>query len=353
MTTIKEAKQQADRVTLRLKELGIIIKRAYALEAVAAFHNQPDWNHLVATLEAGEASVTPSANKDNFLSDVHKKFSDFEDSRITMLCMSPGNGKTTMLLSCLQDAIRRGENAVFIDCAGSAKKSMFPESMLQHCTFVDVTINSDGYYEPANIPESVNGIVVYNARFSIPMEKFERVVNQARFYKFIENVSSSLPERFTRSLRYVLIDEFSRTFSEINVDFESLFNRLFLANSSLKLIISSQMMDVSFAKTNENFTAIIDDCILSRITNSGLLKEYLLKSDANLICPDEINELTTVDFGDEKQFIKNISVLVPFKMYQTSGVKPTIWKNKPIAFTNNSEFLYFENFLNSLYKREA
>lgn len=46
--TLKEAKQQADRLSARLAELGVAIKRTQALEAIAAVHNYADWNRFQA-----------------------------------------------------------------------------------------------------------------------------------------------------------------------------------------------------------------------------------------------------------------------------------------------------------------
>ncbi|HGK7311131.1 TPA: hypothetical protein ACJ51G_001109 [Aeromonas hydrophila subsp. hydrophila] len=53
---IKTAKLQADKMSARLKQLGVVIKRTQCLEAIAAINNYPDWNRFSAALASGAAS---------------------------------------------------------------------------------------------------------------------------------------------------------------------------------------------------------------------------------------------------------------------------------------------------------
>lgn len=50
---IKTAKSQAEKMSTRLKQLGVEIKRTQCLEAIAAIYNYPDWNRFVAAVESG------------------------------------------------------------------------------------------------------------------------------------------------------------------------------------------------------------------------------------------------------------------------------------------------------------
>ncbi|MBP8275554.1 MAG: hypothetical protein KAX55_01500 [Propionivibrio sp.] len=52
--SLREAKNQATRLTARLKTLGVEIKRTQALEGVAAVHNFTDWNRMQASLAADD-----------------------------------------------------------------------------------------------------------------------------------------------------------------------------------------------------------------------------------------------------------------------------------------------------------
>lgn len=52
--SLREVKKQADRLTARLKTLGVEIKRTQALEGVAAVHDFTDWNRMQASLAADD-----------------------------------------------------------------------------------------------------------------------------------------------------------------------------------------------------------------------------------------------------------------------------------------------------------
>lgn len=50
---LKQAKSQATKLSTRLKQLGVDIKRTQSLEAIAAINNYPDWNRFSAAIESG------------------------------------------------------------------------------------------------------------------------------------------------------------------------------------------------------------------------------------------------------------------------------------------------------------
>lgn len=59
---IKTAKAQADKMSARLKQLGVEIKRTQCLEAIAAINNHPSWNHFcaaVGSVPEGAAPLVP------------------------------------------------------------------------------------------------------------------------------------------------------------------------------------------------------------------------------------------------------------------------------------------------------
>ncbi|ENC6657639.1 hypothetical protein ABKY47_002088 [Aeromonas hydrophila] len=60
---IKIAKSQAEKMSARLKQLGVEIKRTQCLEAIAAINNYPDWNRFSAAMVSGSAvaSAIPTA----------------------------------------------------------------------------------------------------------------------------------------------------------------------------------------------------------------------------------------------------------------------------------------------------
>ncbi|HGE8241100.1 hypothetical protein LZT27_14175 [Aeromonas veronii] len=58
---IKTAKSQAEKMSTRLKQLGVEIKRTQCLEAIAAINNYPDWNRFSAAMASGSAVISAIA----------------------------------------------------------------------------------------------------------------------------------------------------------------------------------------------------------------------------------------------------------------------------------------------------
>ncbi|MFM5296730.1 glyoxalase superfamily protein [Aeromonas veronii] len=56
---IKTAKAQADKMSARLKQLGVEIKRTQCLEAIAAINNHPSWNHFCAAVGSVPEGAAP------------------------------------------------------------------------------------------------------------------------------------------------------------------------------------------------------------------------------------------------------------------------------------------------------
>lgn len=67
---IKTAKAQADKMSARLKQLGVEIKRTQCLEAIAAINNHPSWNHFcaaVGSVPEGAAPLVPEQVMDRYI----------------------------------------------------------------------------------------------------------------------------------------------------------------------------------------------------------------------------------------------------------------------------------------------
>lgn len=67
---IKTAKSQAEKMSTRLKQLGIEIKRTQCLEAIAAINNYPDWNRFSAAMASGSAvisAITPAQVMERYI----------------------------------------------------------------------------------------------------------------------------------------------------------------------------------------------------------------------------------------------------------------------------------------------
>lgn len=60
---IKTAKAQADKMSVRLKQLGVEIKRTQCLEAIAAINNYPSWNHFRAAIGSSTEGGAPHATE--------------------------------------------------------------------------------------------------------------------------------------------------------------------------------------------------------------------------------------------------------------------------------------------------
>ena len=87
--SIAEAKSQADRLTARLNELGVNLKRTHALEAIAAIYNYSDWNRFQAAASEVDLPVElPTEPKEATISNY---------GRHKVIALRPGEGKSTML----------------------------------------------------------------------------------------------------------------------------------------------------------------------------------------------------------------------------------------------------------------
>jgi hypothetical protein len=206
--SLREAKQQADRLSSRLKDLGVDIKRTQALEGIAAVHNFSDWNRFQANLDSSAAgSPVIAASGGQPATDL---LNDRGPHRVLML--HPGEGKTSVLTLIFADAIRdKSGIPLWIDCNDGAPRHVLPPFVLDHTTSIVARFDSEGQIEalPDIDPECrALWVSLYNPDIR-PYTPDGRSIRTKAFINLLALIRSTWPESITGRINWALMDEFA------------------------------------------------------------------------------------------------------------------------------------------------
>lgn len=198
---LKEAKLQADRLTQRLRDLGVTLKRTQALEGIAAVHNFTDWNRYQAHLERAASGDVELLGAGTF-----PPASAASSTAHRVLLMRPGEGKSSILALMLADEIRTGRGIpVWIDCNNGSPSHVLPPFVAEQVSRIDVHFDKDeiDFPEPPRSPRaiwiSLTGLQTYND---------EGKWNRTRaFCALAEALRTSWPASLVSRFSLTLIDE--------------------------------------------------------------------------------------------------------------------------------------------------
>lgn len=329
---LKEAKRQATSLLTRLTSLGVTIKRAQALEGVAAIHGHPDWNHYSAALNSSApipesaSGVSESKKVPEIAESIYAHDCDF-----TNIAMCVGSGKSTILFHCLADALRRDETCIFIDCGSFSWKEM-PKEILENSSIVNVEKHENGKF---TIPENLKNVVVLTMSFSLNDSQAGQVLAD-----YIIRIIKTLPDAFTSRLAYVCADELSRVYRgfanpsvHIMRAFSELLRETRKSGINTKLILSSQEILNGF-----------EDWPMSIITNTNMVRysnvSRGLDKTSNFYNVDAQLPYK-LDLDDRNTFIRNISrfVVLGLNDYRLKRF------SRETQFVENEAYQYFKGIL--------
>lgn len=138
MSNILIAKEQASLLKEKLLIMGVEIKLSQAYECVAAINKQPDWNRYRAKLVGGDnADLIPVESKESTPAKRHCP----EDQPISIIALPIGSGRTSMLFGYCEETIRKGDNAIFINCVDTNNHRDIPSSILDQACIIELSLD--------------------------------------------------------------------------------------------------------------------------------------------------------------------------------------------------------------------
>lgn len=359
---LKEAKRQATRLLNRLTDLGVTIKRAQALEGIAAIHNHPDWNHYSAALNQPQMPDSISSfftessveQQSDLIKQATYRFIYKKDYDFTLLAMRPGTGKSTILFHCIADALHRKATAIFIDCAAGGSAKEIPKEILDKATIIPIHVNREGQIIKFDVPSVLNDMVILNVSFfaNYMHEEYRRehedTVNQLGFGNLLLDIQDKLPEEFISRLGYMLVDEFQK----VGLGSDNIARTL---SAFLRRRVNSSRNDDEKAKVVfacQDFMNI-DGFIglpLSIITDLNTAQDLThvskkvwgsyASSQFFIVDSDEFYVPEALDLNDRNHFMRNISKFVACNLHDHRFSSA----NQKTQFVINTQYEYFKAF---------
>jgi hypothetical protein len=289
--SLREAKKQADRLTSRLKTLGIEIKRTQALEGIAAVHNFSDWNRFQANLES---TAPPSVSIAGSGGDL---VVDRGPHRVLML--RPGEGKTSILTLLFADAIRaKAQIPIWIDCNDGYPQHSLPPFVLDHTTVITANFDENGNIQ--NLAPPSDGcraiwISLHNPKIpSFPsgrtQEESGRTIRTKAFINLLARIRTNWPSEITRNIGWALFDEFAALDEEHNDLFSTSLPDF--AGDNATIVIATQFMkELSRAAQSPLRCRIVSSKVSANIARSI---EDLITADANYTLPPSLDSSETL-----------------------------------------------------------
>ncbi|WP_298595276.1 glyoxalase superfamily protein [uncultured Zoogloea sp.] len=292
--SLREAKQQADRLTSRLKELGVDIKRTQALEGIAAVHNFSDWNRFQANLDsAAEASPAIAAAGGQPATDL---LGDRGPHRVLML--RPGEGKTSVLTLIFADAIRdKSGIPLWIDCNDGAPRHALPPFVLDHTTSIVARFDSKGHIEalPDIGPECrAIWVSLYNPDIR-PYTPDGLAIRTKAFINLLALIRSTWPESITGRINWALMDEFA----VLDIEYPGLLDTALpqFAGQHATIVIATQYMATSKAARSPLKCRVIssrDTANMAAFRDSIGKTDDLVIADTNISLPPSLEATETL-----------------------------------------------------------
>ena len=295
---ITAAKAQADRLTTRLRDLGVEIKRTQSLEGIAAINNFSDWNRYQAHMEH----------------DAPDDFGAMAGGRLhRIILMRPGEGKTGILLLRFADAILEGKGIpIFIDCVRTNSLEALPEEVRRHATRITASFDKDGKLEDIPAPSGpIRALWVDLVGESLPGAP---AVAKA-FCSLAAAIQSNWGRDFFGRVSVVLIDEFQRV-DERNAD---VFAQALptLASSGAQLIVATQLVSSVMPLSSLDFALITTSdwmAAAKTYTDDGrkdfrdrFTAEFIKRTKA--ICLADQEALLESDFSTDNTLTESIARL--------------------------------------------
>ncbi len=210
MITHDQAKGAATRIVERLRALGVDIKNSHGYQAVAAYHDIPDWNRLSSVIDRDARTPSNSAAKHTH------RHSRAKAASYHALVDGPGTGKTTTLwMRTVIEAFERNGTLLFISLEG---EDYIPTQLvgLTH----RITVSMPASAEPSEQPtvslvaasvEKPSGAVI-NVRLPRGVSLFDTA--PAYFLHILkqlpEILAMALPAGFLESVSLICLDEAHR-----------------------------------------------------------------------------------------------------------------------------------------------
>lgn len=299
MSTIKEAKKQAIRLTSRLSELGVSINRAQALECIAAINNHSDWNHYSASLNtkdlasAATPALCPAAVYHN-------------DLALTVLAMRTGAGKSVILYHCIAEALSQADATSILIRYGVKE---IPATILSQCTIINATVN---HKEEVDLPElngALNRVIICSLHSDFLFQEREKLLG-AVFTKLI----SSLPDAFLNKLRYFLMDDCHGIgWNTLSAAIENTHRHLKKRGGS-KIVVSCQELPSVDVLPSIPTSVITDSGTIGYIFFERILADYTAITPLQFYLADDFGH--AVDFSDQHIMIKNIATFALWNIHK-------------------------------------
>ena len=216
MSTPHEAKLSAERLLVRLRELGVPIKLRQAYEGVAAVHNYTDWNRYSAHLgKAPSPSLvqTPVAVS----ATAPARSSSGRRGQNNILMFRPGEGKTHMLAIAFADALLPGKDIpIFIDCDGGIEKAL-PEFVMGGVSHISVRYDANGDVLDMPLPPAnARGILLTIS--PLATGPAGRLYQKTQAFCNLATIISTWPSQLNNPIGHVFVDDFHTEVNYINSD---------------------------------------------------------------------------------------------------------------------------------------
>lgn len=314
--SLREAKQQADRLTSRLKALGVDIKRTQALEGIAAVHNFSDWNRFQANLDPTEvlpAQVAASEGDPPKSRGPHR-----------VLMLRPGEGKTSILTLIFADAIREKSGIpLWIDCNDGTARHALPPFVLDHTTTITAQFDEQGQIGP--LPEldpncRAIWVSLYNPAIR-PYSPDGLAIRTRAFIKLLSLIRSTWPDSITKRINWALMDEFTA----LDIEHPGLLDAAMpdFAGQSTTVVIATQYMATSRAASSPLKCRIIS----SRDTaNMAVFKDSIGKTDDLVIADTNISLPPSLETTET--LVESLAKLVLVSLQRNGEVKYDLGSNE-------------------------
>lgn len=286
--SLREAKQQADRLTSRLKELGVNIKRTQALEGIAAVHNFSDWNRFQAGRNSKALPADAAHTNERSAADIIQGRGPHR-----VLLLRPGEGKTSILTLIFAEAMREQSGVpIWIDCDDGVSRHNIPSFVLDQTTIVTAHFDSQGNIEVlTEIDPDCRGIWVSLLNTEIRPYSANGLEIRARaLINLLALIRNEWPKLFTSRISWALFDGFS----SVSGEYPTLFSNALpeFAGHNTTVVIASQLTAMHIAASSPlrcRFISSKDTQMVgSKFKDAVSPLDDLVIADANLSLPPSL-----------------------------------------------------------------
>jgi hypothetical protein len=255
MITHDQAKRAATRIVERLRALGVDVKNAHGYQAVAAYHDYPDWNRFNAAISSngrtpgGNASSKAAPPVDTAtLTQLHRLHQGQCDSRYHILLGGPGTGKTTALwMKALVEAGELNGTFLFVVLAG---ENLVPRQLADTTHRINITTAADpetpcsASIVDATSPRASGALV--NLHLPGGVSHSETKASSKCFFNALsqlpEILTKLLPAEFLESVSLICLDETQRVGGALEAQlFASIIPRW--QRGQAEILIATQMIE--------------------------------------------------------------------------------------------------------------